>query len=89
MSEPNGGGGGGLELILQLATSGGFGALAWYLVAKAIPKLITDFRLDLATQRADFTSALTRLEDAHKDEIEKLRLITMQLVELIRGTPKA
>lgn len=88
MSEPSSGDGGGtLELVLQLATSGGFAALAWYLIVKAIPRFLTDFRTDLTAQRVDFTAALERIEDAHKDEIEKLRSITMQLVELVRGIP--
>jgi len=74
-------------LILQLATSGGFAALAWYLIVKALPRFLIDFRSDLTAQRADFTAALIRIEDAHRDELEKLRTITMQMVELMRGTP--
>lgn len=81
MSESNGAP---FELILQLATSGGFGALAWYLIAKAIPKLMAEFRDDIKGQRAEFTAALVRIEDQHRDEITQMRSVTMQLVELVK-----
>ena len=71
------GGTGTFELILQLATSGGFAALAWYLIVKVLPRFIADFRADLKSQREDFTATLMRIEDAHKDEIEKLREIAL------------
>lgn len=73
-----------LELILQLATSGGFGALAWYLIAKAIPKLMAEFREDIKLQRQDFTAALNRIETQHREELVEMRGVTMQLVELVK-----
>ena len=55
---------------LQLVSSGGFGALAWYLIVKLIPRMVGDFREDTREQRSVFMQELKaqRMEFCHTCE---------------------
>lgn len=49
--------------IIQLVTTGGFGALVWYLIVKHLPY-----------EREQFTIALNEQQVRHDDAIEKLQV---------------
>lgn len=82
-------------LLVNLATTGGFGALVWYLITRAIPAQNREARQDAASARvehlaetkqarSDFVAALRENEDSHRSEIAELRAVTMQMVDLVQ-----
>lgn len=84
-----------VSLMIQLATSGGFGALVWYLIAKHIPAQNKESRQDaaiardafkemLVENRSAFTDALIKIEESHREELVEMRGVTMQLVNLVQ-----
>lgn len=87
-------------LLINLATTGGFGALVWYLITRAIPAQNREARADAAAARADhqadarqtrsdFIAALKENEDSHRSEIAELRAVTMQMVDLVQRAQKS
>lgn len=64
---------------LQVATAAGFGGLAWYLIAVAIPKGFSIFREELAAERAArgaqnlaFLEAIRREREAYEADLERI-----------------
>lgn len=64
---------------IQVATAAGFAGLAWYLILRALPALVRDFREDLAAERAlreaqgkAFIVALEQERAALRAEIDRL-----------------
>lgn len=55
------------------AVNAGFAAwIAWYLLARALPKIQSQFSADLEAQRKDLTAALERQRDDNNAAIERL-----------------
>lgn len=85
------------------AVNAGFAAwIAWYLLAKALPKIQAQFSADLEAQRKDLTAALERqradnsaaidrLEKHRSDEANRLAAsmdrLAMQIAALIQERP--
>lgn len=57
--------------IINLVTTGGFGALAWYLIAKHIPSQAEKFTKDLEKQDEKFVSELHRQRVTFLEAINK------------------
>lgn len=53
--------------VIQLATSGGFGALVWYLITKHLPKIEERHR----TERQSLVSALSKKDSDNQREREQ------------------
>lgn len=57
-----------LGVWVQLASTGGFGALVWYLIVKHLPKMQEDFTRALAAEREARTLELRAEREAHAVE---------------------
>lgn len=59
---------------VSLITTGGFGVLAWYLIAKVIPKQTEDFRTDVKLLTDTHKAALKDLHtECREERIEQRR----------------
>ena len=57
---------------LSLVSSGGFAALAWYLIVRHLPKITDDFRADLREERESRTKLTGTFTELHRaDAVER------------------
>lgn len=61
-----------LQSWLQLATSGGFTVLAWYLIVVALPKMQERFDQHADRQMSEFKSQLKTLTDQQQATVEAM-----------------
>lgn len=64
-----------MEIITNIITTGGFSALAVYLVLVAIPRIIQVFREDVKEQQAMFTQSLAEERKSFLDELRDQRTV--------------
>lgn len=57
-------------IVIQVVTAGGFGALVFFLVTKAIPKMIEDQRKDMQMARELFEKIITAKDDAYRKDMQ-------------------
>lgn len=82
----------GLGDLLNLATSTGFAGLAWYLIVRHIPKMMTDFREDIREERrsreaatAQFMEMVTEnRERSHEQRMEDRKVYLEATQTLLR-----
>ena len=67
-----------VEPIIQLVTAGGFGALAWYLVVKHIPKMEQRHR----EERKELVEALEKKDAQHDDNLEMFNKTVQRSIEV-------
>lgn len=61
-----------VQPIVQLATSGGFAALAWYLLIKGLPAVVASFREESKEARTAFSHAMECQSSQCKEELQHL-----------------
>lgn len=59
--------------VSNLSASALNGAILWYLVTQAIPKIVADFRAEIAAERAHCSEELTKADERAREMIALAR----------------
>lgn len=82
-----------VEGLIQLVASGGLGALAWYLIVYAIPRMQDKYDVQLQNQQTVFIQQLQQQQKAFseyndkKDQLfrDAMNQMTTELISALKG----
>ena len=85
-----------VESIIQVATTGGFGALLWYVIVKQLPKLQdihrqerSEWSQQMKQQGEEFTAAIEKRDQKLADLVDRYHKQNLDIHDALAGVCKS